>query len=85
DVDVYEITCEPAAYEGLKNALDEKEMALQVCEISMVPANDAAVGDKETARKLIGLMEDLEDHDDVQNVYSNFDIPDKIMAEMEQH
>ena len=38
---------------------------------------------KETTKKLIGLMEDLEDHDDVQNVYSNFDIPDEIMAEME--
>jgi len=83
DAEIFEITCEPAAYEGLKNALDGKEIALQMAEISMVPENDVTVGDADTAKKIIRLMEDLEDHDDVQNVYSNFDIPDEIMNMVE--
>jgi YebC/PmpR family DNA-binding regulatory protein len=82
DAEVFEITCEPAAYEGLKNALQEREIPIQVAEISMIPQNDVAISDAETAKKIIGLMEDLEDHDDIQNVYSNFDIPDEIIAKV---
>jgi len=80
--DVYEITCDPSAYEGLKNALQEKNIPVQVAEISMLPQNSIAVSDPETARKVIALMEDLEDHEDVQNVYANFDIPDDIMTQL---
>ena len=83
DSDIFEIICDPSGYEGLKNALEEKEITMQVAEISMIPENNVAVGDKETARKILGLMEDFEDHDDVQNVYSNFDIPDEIIAEIQ--
>ena len=83
DADVFEITCDPAAYEGLKNALQEKQIPMQVSEISMVPQSSVAVSDPETARKILGLMEDLEDHDDIQNVYSNFDIPDEIINQMQ--
>ena len=80
--DVFEITCEPGAYEALKKALQEKEIATEVAEISMVPQNTIAIDDEQTAKKIISLMEDFEDHDDVQNVYANFDIPDEIMARM---
>lgn len=83
DSDVFEITCDPSAFQGLKNALEEKEIALQVAEISMIPESNIAVTDTETAKKILGLMEDLEDHDDVQNIYSNFDIADDIMSEIE--
>jgi transcriptional/translational regulatory protein YebC/TACO1 len=48
----------------------------------MLPQNSIAVSDPETARKVIALMEDLEDHEDVQNVYANFDIPDDIMTQL---
>jgi len=82
NADVFEITCEPAAYDGLKNALQEKEIPIQVAEISMIPQSNVPVSDIATAKKIIGLMEDLEDHDDIQNVYSNFDIPDEIMAKV---
>jgi YebC/PmpR family DNA-binding regulatory protein len=85
DANVYEITCDPSAYEGLKNALQEKEIPTQVAELSMIAQNDVAVGDADTAKKIIALMEDLEDHDDVQNVYSNFDIPDEIMSKIESN
>lgn len=78
--ELFEITCDPAAYEQLKNTLEEKEIPVQVAEISMVPQNTVQVNDEATAKKIISLMEAFEDHDDVQNTYSNFDIPDEIMA-----
>ena len=77
--DVYEITCDPAAYEKLKERLQEKEIPTQVAEISMVPQNTVPVNDAGAAKKIISLMEGFEDHDDVQNTYANFDIPDEIM------
>jgi YebC/PmpR family DNA-binding regulatory protein len=77
--DVYEITCDPAAYEKLKERLQEKEIPTQVAEISMVPQNTVPVNDAAAAKKIISLMEGFEDHDDVQNTYANFDIPDEIL------
>lgn len=81
--DVFEITCQPSAYEGLVNALREKQISTGISEISMVPQNTVEVNDYETARRIIGLMEDIEDHDDVQNVYANFDISDEIISRLE--
>jgi len=78
--EVYEITCDPAAYERLKERLQEKEIPTEVAEISMVPQNTVPVNDGKTAKKIISLMEDFEDHDDVQNTYANFDIPDEIVS-----
>ncbi|MBA7652859.1 putative transcriptional regulatory protein [subsurface metagenome] len=78
--ELFEITCDPAAYEQLKNTLKEKGIETQVAEISMVPQNTVPVEDAATARKIISLMDDFEDHDDVQNTYANFDIPDEVMA-----
>jgi YebC/PmpR family DNA-binding regulatory protein len=78
--EVFEITCDPAAYEELKATLQEKEIATEVTEISMVPQSTIEIGDEHTAKRIISLMETFEDHDDVQNTYANFDIPDEIIA-----
>jgi YebC/PmpR family DNA-binding regulatory protein len=78
--EVYEITCDPTAYEKLKEGLQEKEIPTQVTEISMVPQSTVPVNDDNTAKKIISLMEDFEDHDDVQNTCANFDIPDEIVS-----
>ena len=80
--EIYEITCDPAAYEKLKNALKEREIATEVAEISMVPQNTVPVNDEATGRKIISLMEAFEEHDDVQNTYANFDMPDEIMTRL---
>jgi transcriptional/translational regulatory protein YebC/TACO1 len=77
--ELFEITCDPAAYEQLKDTLKEKGIAIQVAEISMVSQNTVPVEDAATARKIISLMDDFEEHDDVQNTYANFDIPDEVM------
>ncbi len=76
---VYEITCDPSAYEELRKTLKEKDIPTEVAEISMVPQNMVPISDEATAKKIISLMEVIEDHDDVQNAYANFDIPDEIM------
>ena len=66
-------------YEELKKTLQEKEIATEVAEISMVPQNTIDINDEQKAKKILSLMEAFEDHDDVQNTYANFDIPDEIM------
>lgn len=81
--EIYEITCQPIAYEGLKKALEEKQIPLQVAEISMIPANTIPVNDSETARKILALMDELEEQDDIQNVYANFNIPDEIISKFQ--
>jgi YebC/PmpR family DNA-binding regulatory protein len=81
--DLYEITCDPESYDALKAALEEKEIPLESAELSMVPDTTIPVKDAETARKLLGLMDDFEDHDDVQEVYANFDIPDEILKRVQ--
>ncbi len=78
--EVFEITCDPNAYEQLKQTLQEKEIAIEVAEISMVPQTTIDIGDEQKAKRIISLMEAFDDHDDVQNVYANFDISEEIMA-----
>ncbi|HPD47513.1 MAG TPA: YebC/PmpR family DNA-binding transcriptional regulator [Anaerohalosphaeraceae bacterium] len=80
---VYELTCAAAAYEGLRKSLQDRNIPIEVAEISMVPQSMVPVNDVEIARKILGLMEELEDHDDIQNVYANFDIPDDVLEKAE--
>jgi len=80
--DVFEITCDPLSFDALKQALDEKEIPTEVAEIAMVPQNTVAVSDADTARKIINLMDAFDDHEDVQNAFANFDIPDDIVAKL---
>ncbi len=77
---VFEITCELGAFEELKKTLEQKEITTEVAEISMVPQSTIAVSDEQAAKRIISLMEAFDDHDDVQNAYANFDIPDEIIS-----
>lgn len=75
-------------YTGTNNLFDVREKLLEAgfniesAEISAIPQSTVSVSGKD-AQKLLKLLAALEDHDDVQKVYSNEDIPDDIMAEME--
>ena len=82
--EVYEITCDPIAYDALIEALKEKEIATEVAEVSMVPQNTVTITDLNVARKVLNLMEGFDDHDDVQNVSANFDISDELVAQLAQ-
>ena len=50
----------------------------------MTPKNEVKVEDAETAKKILALVEDLEDNDDIQHVYTNFDIPEEILKSIEE-
>lgn len=79
--DTYAITCSVDAFEDVKQALKEKEIATEVAEFSQEPSNFITL-DQSGAHKVLSLLEALEDQDDIQNVYANFDIPDEIMAKL---
>ena len=76
-----EIVTDPSAFGDVKAALEKAGIPILSAEITMVPQNTVPV-DGSDARAVLKLMEALEDHDDVQNVYANFDIPEAVLAEV---
>ena len=78
----YAVTAEPADFERVKKALEDNDVKIEVAEITNVPKNTIEVTG-EPARKVLSLVSELEEQDDVQNVYANFDIPDDILKELE--
>lgn len=77
----YEITCQPQDLEKVKSALKEKGINWQTAEVTMVPASSIKVTGA-SAKQVLDLVEALEEHEDVQNVYANFDIPDEILEQV---
>lgn len=80
--DRWEVTCDPAAMAAVVDALGKAALAVESNEIVRIPTNTVDVDDVETARKVLTLMERLDDHDDVQSVSANFSIPDEAMAQL---
>src|SRR5262245_7185955 len=79
DGSLFIITTDPTAFSGVQTALKEKSVTVANAEISQVPKAGVDVDD-ETGRKVARLMEALDDHDDVQNVYSNANLTEAMMA-----
>jgi len=77
-----EIITDPSQFEDMKKALEEAGIKIISAKVTMVPKTTVPVEDEATANSLLKLMEALEDHDDVQQVYANFDIPEKIMENL---
>lgn len=77
--DAYEITTPPESFEAVRKALEGKGIKVEHAEMQMVPQNTLKVEGKD-AEHVLKLMEVLEEHDDVQHVYSSFDIDEKVMA-----
>ncbi|MGM0417770.1 MAG: YebC/PmpR family DNA-binding transcriptional regulator [Thermodesulfobacteriota bacterium] len=73
--DSFEVITDPADFEAVKKALEDNNIKYEVAELSMIPENETAVDGKD-AEKMVKLIDGLEDCDDVQNVYTNADIPD---------
>jgi len=78
--DTYEIKSQPADYEKVKEALEDSNIKIESAEVTMIPKNTVKVIG-EQAKQVLKLVEMLEESDDVQNVFSNFDIPDEILKE----
>lgn len=79
----YEIFCNPKDFEKLKTALKNKKVNWETAELTKVPNSTIKITGND-AKQLLSLIEALEDHDDVQKVYANFDIPDEVLEEMAQ-
>ena len=78
DGDVWQVTTDAADLAVVRDALEAAEVPVQSAELTMVPKNTVAL-EEDGARKLLRLVDALEDNDDVQDVYANFDIPDAVL------
>ncbi|MBI4656632.1 MAG: YebC/PmpR family DNA-binding transcriptional regulator [Elusimicrobia bacterium] len=82
DPNDFEIITDPNDFERVKNKLAEKKITVSSAETTMLPKNEVNVPE-DKAQSVITMMNELEDHEDVKNVYSNFNISDSILAKLE--
>lgn len=80
----YDVMIEPANFEKVKRALDDKKVKYTVAEITMIPKSYVKLEGKD-AEQMLKLMNALDENDDVQNVYANFDIPQEIMDKLSEN
>ncbi|MBI4846434.1 MAG: YebC/PmpR family DNA-binding transcriptional regulator [Candidatus Omnitrophica bacterium] len=81
--DNFEITTGPKDFEAVKKAVEDNNIKITSAELTMVPSSTVKIDDKPVAQQIFNLINSLEDNDDVQDVYANFDIPDEILKVME--
>lgn len=79
DEDTYIVTTSPQSFEPVRKALEDKGIKIESAALQMIPQNTIKVTGKE-AEQVLRLMEVLEEHEDVQNAYANFDIDEKELA-----
>ncbi len=73
------VTSAPESLTPVRQALEHAGFAVESVELAMVPKTTVAVSDESTARRIVKLVEGLEDTEDVQDVYANFDIPEAVL------
>jgi YebC/PmpR family DNA-binding regulatory protein len=73
------VTCAPEVLTAVRKAFEDAGFAVESVELAMVPKTTVAVSDESTARKLMNLIDGLEETEDVQDVYANFDIPEAVL------
>jgi YebC/PmpR family DNA-binding regulatory protein len=81
--DSYEITTDPKDFEAVRKAVEAARIPVESAEITMVPQSTVKIAG-DNARAVLALVEALEDLEDVQNVYANFDIPDTELKALSQ-
>jgi len=75
----FEVITTPEEFDRIKQFFDKAGLKYERAEITMICQNVVKITDKNQAERILKLMDALEDHDDVQKVYANFDIPDEIL------
>jgi transcriptional/translational regulatory protein YebC/TACO1 len=75
----WQVLSTPEDLAGVREALEAEGIAVESAEITMLPKTTVDVEDEATAKKILRLMDALEDNDDVQDVYANFDIPERVL------
>jgi YebC/PmpR family DNA-binding regulatory protein len=83
DGELWRVTCAPTDLHKVRTAIEQAGFAVDSSDLTMVPQTLVALDDAETAKKVLRLIDALDDHDDVQNVYANFDVPDAILEMVE--
>jgi YebC/PmpR family DNA-binding regulatory protein len=79
DGDVFQVTSAPETLAAVREAIEAAGFRIDSAELSMVPKTTVAVEDESAAKSVIRLIDALEDNDDVQDVYANFDIPEQVL------
>ncbi len=83
DGDLIKVTSDPSDLVSVREALEADGVEVQSSELAMDPKTVVEITDEAEARRLVGLMETLDDHDDVDAVHANFDIPEALIEEAE--
>ena len=82
--DVWQVTTDPSDFTAVRGALDEAGIKTASADLTMIASTAVPLENEGDARKVLRVVDALEEHDDVQNVYSNFDIPDEIFEAVAQ-
>ena len=81
--DTYTVLTSVENFQKVVEGLEKEGFKPQTAEFTRIPQNTVPVNDEKTAQQIMKLLDKLEEHDDVQNVYMNFDIPDEIMEKLD--
>jgi transcriptional/translational regulatory protein YebC/TACO1 len=81
--DVWRVTTDPHDLHTVRTAIEEGGFTVESGDLAMVAQNHIAIEDVSSAKKVLDLIDHLEDLDDVQDVFGNFDISDEILAQLE--
>jgi YebC/PmpR family DNA-binding regulatory protein len=79
DGDVFQVTSAPESLAAVRAAIEAAGFAIDSAELQLVPKTTVAIDDESKARQVVRLVEALEENDDVQDVYANFDIPEQVL------
>ena len=77
--DTWQITTAPSDLHAVRSALDDAGIAVTSSDLTMLPSSTIALDEASSAKSVLRVIDALEEHDDVQNVYANFDIPDDVL------
>jgi YebC/PmpR family DNA-binding regulatory protein len=81
--DMWRVTTEPGELPGVRAAIEEAGIAVDSSDLTMIPTGTVALETPEAARSVLRVVDALEENDDVQDVFANFDIPDEILSAIE--
>jgi YebC/PmpR family DNA-binding regulatory protein len=79
DGSTYQVVSSPESLTSVREALERAGFTVESAEVSMVPKTTIEVADESSAKKVLRLIDQLEENDDIQDVYSNFDIPEQVL------
>jgi transcriptional/translational regulatory protein YebC/TACO1 len=79
DGTTFQVTSAPVALVSVREAIEAAGIPIESAELTMVPKTTIELADESAAKKVLRLVDALEENDDVQDVYANFDIPERVL------